>query len=169
MTMNVVSIRTRLRRRFFNAVLGLMATLIAPLSSSQSLHDIVLDVHKSETCGCCVGWQDHMKSHGIESITHHPVDLNGVKSDLGVLPKWQSCHTGVSKEGYVFEGHIPARYIAQFLENPPAGALGLAVPGMPMGSPGMDFGDQFNAYEVLLINKDGSSSVYAKVESKADQ
>ena len=86
-----------------------------------------------------------------------------------MLPKWQSCHTAVTKGGYVFEGHIPAKYIEQFLASPPEGALGLAVPGMPLGSPGMEMGGRFTPYDIVLMNKDGSSSVFAHVPSAAAQ
>ncbi|WP_369802079.1 DUF411 domain-containing protein [Microbulbifer sp. Q7] len=76
----------------------------------------------------------------------------------------QSCHTSVSADGYVFEGHIPAKLIRQFLRNPPAGARGLAVPAMPLGSPGMEVGDRFTPYKVLQLNRDGSTSVYANID-----
>ena len=83
--------------------------------------------------------------------------------------RYGSCHTGVSKDGFVFEGHVPARYIIQFLNNPPADARGLTVPAMPLGSPGMEYNDQFAPYEVLLLKKDGSVEVYAAVESYEQQ
>ena len=157
---------TRLTARLFA---GVVLLLSANSGLSQSLADATLNVFKDENCGCCVGWIDHMQEAGFASKINHPRDLNGVKEDLGVLPKWQSCHTAVTKAGYVFEGHIPAKYIEQFLANPPAGALGLAVPGMPLGSPGMEMGGRFNPYDIVLMNKDGSSSVFAHVASAAAQ
>lgn len=138
-------------------------------AAGQSLDDITLNVYKEETCGCCVGWIAHMDERGFESTVFHPTDLNKVKEELGVLRKWQSCHTAVSKEGYLFEGHIPAKYISQFLAAPPADALGLAVPGMPMGSPGMEIGDRFDSYDVILMKKDGTSEVYATVKTQKEQ
>ncbi|PCJ24671.1 MAG: metal-binding protein [SAR86 cluster bacterium] len=140
-----------------------------PQSSAQSINDITLNVYKEVTCGCCVGWIAHMDDNGFASKVIHPKDIYSVKEDLGILPKWQSCHTAVSPEGYLFEGHVPARYVTQFLQAPPADALGLAAPGMPMGSPGMEIGDQFTPYDVILMMKDGSSKVYASIKSKADQ
>ncbi len=83
--------------------------------------------------------------------------------------RYGSCHTAVTENGYVFEGHVPARYIAQFLNDPPAGAVGLSVPAMPVGSPGMEYKDEFMPYQVLLVNKDGSVEVYASVESYQQQ
>ena len=145
---------------------GLSATEYA---HAQSIDDITLNVYKEETCGCCVGWIAHMDEHGINSTVFHPTNIYTVKEELGVLPKWQSCHTGVSKEGYLFEGHIPAKYISQFLASPPANALGLAVPGMPMGSPGMEIGNRFNSYDVILMKKDGTSEVYATVKTQTEQ
>ncbi len=138
-------------------------------ASAQSLDDITLNVYKEETCGCCAGWIAHMDVRGFESTVFHPTDIYAVKEELGVLRKWQSCHTAVSKEGYLFEGHIPAKYITQFLAAPPANALGLAVPGMPMGSPGMEIGDRFDSYDVILMMKDGTSRVYATVKTTAEQ
>lgn len=147
----------------------LVINLTPSQSLAQSIDDITLNVYKEETCGCCVGWIAYLDERGYESTEFHPRDLNAIKEELAVLPKWQSCHTAVSKEGYLFEGHIPAKYISQFLASPPKKALGLAVPGMPMGSPGMEIGDRFNAYNVILMKKDGSSEVYAHIKSKADQ
>ena len=128
-----------------------------------------LDVYKSPTCGCCTKWMDHLAEYGFTSTGRDTAELGRIKLELGVPTRYGSCHTAVSKDGYVFEGHVPARYITQFLDNPPADALGLSVPAMPVGSPGMEYQDQFMPYEVLLLNKDGSIAVYAAVESYAQQ
>ncbi len=168
--MQTVSTKTLLNRNglvfatLVSAALGLLSWGV----SAQSIDDVVLNVYKSETCGCCVGWIEHMDQHGFESVVFHPRDLNGMKEDLGIKREWQSCHTAVTKEGFVFEGHIPAKYIAQFLASPPENALGLAAPGMPMGSPGMEMGGRFMAYDILLMKKDGNSEVYVSIKS-ADQ
>lgn len=138
-------------------------------ASAQSLGDITLNVNKETTCGCCNGWVDHVNERGFASIINHPENIAAVKEELGVLLKWQSCHTAVSDDGFLFEGHVPAKYITQFLAAPPSDALGLAAPGMPMGSPGMDFGDAFTPYDIILMMKDGSSKVFAKIASKAEQ
>ena len=92
-------------------------------------------------------------------------DLAVFKERYGVPSNMRSCHTAVTSDGYVFEGHVPAKYIAQFLANPPSEAIGLAVPGMPMGSPGMEYQNKFSPYQVMQINKDGSTAVYAEVDS----
>ena len=125
-------------------------------------------VYKSPTCGCCGEWVEHLQNKGFTAAVHHPDDLDGVKRERGIEQQYQSCHTAVSEQGYVFEGHIPARDIRAFLKNPPQDAIGLAVPGMPVGSPGMEVGDRFTPYDVLLLKEDGSSEVFRHVAS-ADQ
>lgn len=169
MNRDIFSTRLGFRRRFFTSLLGFLACAMAPLGNAQSIDDVTLDVYKSETCGCCEGWIDHMTANGYESTIFHPRDLNAVKAELGLKPEWQSCHTAVTEQGYLFEGHIPEKFVAQFLANPPANALGLAVPGMPIGGPGMEMGDRFTPYDILLLFKDGSSKVFAKIESPDQQ
>ncbi|MFT5161543.1 MAG: hypothetical protein ACI9FJ_000108 [Alteromonadaceae bacterium] len=128
-----------------------------------------LIVYKSETCGCCKKWVEHLNENGFVATPHNSVDLSTLKTDKGIAPRYQSCHTGVSADGYVFEGHIPAKYIKQFLQNPPADALGLSVPAMPVGSPGMEVGDKFMPYNVLLLKSDGSVQTYAKIKTAQQQ
>lgn len=123
----------------------------------------VLEVYKSPTCDCCGRWMAHVEGGDFETIARHPDDLNAVKDRFGIATPHRSCHTAVSESGYVFEGHVPVRHIRDFLADPPEGALGLSVPAMPLGSPGMEVGDRFTPYRVLLLGRDGSSSVYATV------
>jgi hypothetical protein len=160
---------TLLLRYFLAACLTWFGVLLSPMLSAQSINDVVLNVYKSESCGCCVGWIEHMEEHSYHATVFHPADLDAVKQDLGVKPQWASCHTAVTKEGYVFEGHIPAKFIDQFLASPPAGALGLTVPGMPIGGPGMEMGNRFTPYDILVMNKDGTSALFASIKSAADQ
>ena len=135
-------------------------------SNSITSEIVSLDVYKSRTCGCCKKWISHIEDFGFESEVHHPADLNKIKADKGIAPRYQSCHTAVSSDGYVFEGHIPGHIIQQFLADPPKDAIGLAVPGMPVGSPGMEVGDRRDEYDVLLLSKDGSHRVYEHVNGK---
>ena len=151
------------------AIRVLLCSGMIGFAAAESDAAVYLDVYKSPTCGCCTKWMDHLAENGFISTGHHPDDLSDLKRELGVPVRYGSCHTGVSKNGYVFEGHVPARYIAQFLDDPPADALGLAVPAMPVGSPGMEYRDQFMAYDVLLLKRDGSVEVYASVESYEQQ
>lgn len=120
-------------------------------------------VYKSPTCGCCGAWVEHIEAAGFKARVEEPESLSKLKKDLGLKPQYQACHTGAFK-GYVFEGHVPASIIKHFLSQSPE-ALGLSVPGMPMGSPGMDNGRPFQDYEVLLLNKDGGSQPYAIVSN----
>ncbi len=129
-------------------------------SSLESLRPIT--VYKSPTCGCCEAWVNHLKSADFSVRIKHPENLDNLKKTLGISPPHQACHTGV-KSGYYFEGHIPADVIRHFLEESPDDVAGLAVPGMPMGSPGMDVSGRYQPYEVLKINKDGRSTPYARV------
>lgn len=128
-----------------------------------------LVVHKSPTCGCCLGWMEHMHDNGFSTTGHHPKQLTQLKLNKGIELRYQSCHTAVSHQGFVFEGHVPAKFVKQFLANVPEQALGLSVPGMPVGSPGMEVGDKFMPYRVLLLKQDGNHEVFAQVNTAADQ
>tara|TARA_B110000259_G_scaffold41375_1_gene47575 strand:- start:738 stop:1244 length:507 start_codon:yes stop_codon:yes gene_type:complete len=123
----------------------------------------LLDTYKSANCGCCQKWIDHAEHAGFKINAHNTNSLNQTKADYGILPQYQSCHTSVSKDGFIFEGHIPASLIKRFLANPPTDAIGLAAPGMPMGSPGMEMGNTRDDYVVLLLNSDGSSIIYEQI------
>jgi hypothetical protein len=151
------------------AALALWCGMTSFAAADRSAAAVHLDVYKSPSCGCCVKWMDHLAENGMTSTSHHPEKLGEFKRELGVPVRYGSCHTGVSEAGFLFEGHVPARYIRQFLDNPPEDALGLTVPAMPVGSPGMEYRDQFMAYDVLLLKKDGSVEVYASVESYEQQ
>ncbi|NOI28930.1 DUF411 domain-containing protein [Vibrio coralliilyticus] len=124
-------------------------------------HVLAADVlnHKSPYCGCCTEWTKHMQEAGftVEEKLHD--DMNPIKQKLGIKPQLASCHTA-EINGFVFEGHVPAQDIKAFLENPPKNAKGLAVPGMPMGSPGMEYGNQKDAYSVYAFNEQGQVFEY---------
>ena len=104
-----------------------------------------------------------MKNEGSVINAEDHYDLEKIKKFYGITPAYRSCHTAVSSSGYVFEGHIPSRYIEKFLEEKIPNAVGLSVPGMPLGSPGMEFGDRKITYDVLILFKDRSSKVFATV------
>lgn len=127
---------------------------------------ISLDVYKSRTCGCCEKWIEHLEDKGFNTAVHHPADLNKLKLAKGIKPRYQSCHTAVSKDGFIIEGHVPADIIQKFLAERPLGAIGLAVPGMPLGSPGMEVGKRRDDYSVLQLNKDGSAEIYEFITSR---
>ncbi|EKO3407860.1 DUF411 domain-containing protein [Vibrio fluvialis] len=137
--------------------------LLAVLSSQAFATDVIN--HKSPYCGCCGEWSKHMQEQGftVKEVLHK--DMNGIKQKLGITPELASCHTA-EIDGYVFEGHIPAEDIKAFLANPPKNAVGLAVPGMPMGSPGMEYGDQKDAYVVYTFNEKGQVFKYRQYQGK---
>ena len=119
-------------------------------------------VHMTPTCGCCGDWVDHMEEHGFEVEVEYSDDLRDVKMDNGVSPDLASCHTAMVG-GYVVEGHVPAEDVIRFLEvasQETPDALGLAVPGMPIGSPGME-GAYEEDYDVLAFDGTGGTEVFA--------
>lgn len=140
--------------------------VIGAAISPSTAHATELTVYKTPTCGCCQKWVDHVNGGGFSSNVVELEDLTKIKAKYQVSGRFRSCHTGVvvtEQANYVFEGHVPAEQITRFLDNPPEGALGLSVPGMPIGSPGMEVGDRKDYYQVLLLNTDGSSEVFAHV------
>ncbi|NRA54291.1 MAG: DUF411 domain-containing protein [Gammaproteobacteria bacterium] len=151
----------------YSAVAGSSNQQVSEVIATDSI--IPVTVYKDPNCGCCTGWIEHIDKHGFKSTVVHPQDLYAFKESLSVGTNLRSCHTAVTDNGFVFEGHVPAKYIKQFLNNPPSNALGLTVPGMVVGSPGMEVGDKFRAYQVLVLNRDGSSSVYAEISSYNQQ
>ena len=134
-------------------------------STVHSAETVTLDVYKSQSCGCCNKWIKHIEGVGLEATAHHPANLNAIKANHHIAPRYRSCHTAVSKEGYVFEGHIPGLIVQRFLAKPPPNSIGLAVPGMPLGSPGMEMGDRKDDYDVLSLTKDGNAAVYEHISA----
>ena len=115
----------------------------------------------SPYCGCCKEWVTHMKDNGFELENVYQENLTPTKIKLGVLPQYASCHTA-QIEDYTFEGHIPAADIKRFLAKKPTRMKGLAVGGMPMGSPGMEYGDQKDSYSVVAFDDKGRTMVWAR-------
>ena len=119
-----------------------------------------IEVTKTPTCGCCGLWVDHLRAAGFEVRVTDVADLTPVARRLGVPDDLRSCHTG-AVAGYALEGHVPAADIRRLLAERPAEAAGLAVPGMPMGSPGMDQSGHREPYATLLFTRDGRRRVFA--------
>ena len=151
--------------KFFNLIFIIFSVSISSLEQgySSSQNKFSLLVHKTPTCGCCKKWVKHLEANNFSTMIKDHQNLQKVKEQHSIKPKYQSCHTAVSQDGYVFEGHIPSKFIKQFLANPEADAIGLTVPGMPLGSPGMEVEGRFTPYDVLVLYKDGSTKVYAEV------
>ena len=108
-------------------------------------------------------WMKHVEENGFTAYGQDHQNLMKIKEKYNIEPKYRSCHTAVSSDGFIFEGHIPSKYIKQFLSEDHPEAIGLSVPGMPLGSPGMEVEDRFMPYDVLILFKDGTSKVYAEV------
>ncbi|MEZ9233302.1 DUF411 domain-containing protein [Vibrio amylolyticus] len=142
-------------------------TLAIVLASSFSANVLAADVinHKSPYCGCCGDWTKHMIEAGYTVKEELHKNMNPIKERFGITPELASCHTA-EIDGYVFEGHIPAEDITAFLENPPKNAKGLAVPGMPLGSPGMVYGEERDEYSVYAFNEKGQVFEYRHYEGK---
>jgi hypothetical protein len=121
---------------------------------------IPMTVYLSPTCGCCSGWVEHLQGQGFEVSLEYHADLVPVKEGFAIPAALQSCHTGVVN-GYAVEGHVPGDVIRQFLAEAPA-VRGLAVPGMPVGSPGMEMGDRVDPYDVLTFTSSGETAVYSR-------
>ncbi len=119
-----------------------------------------MTVYKNVGCGCCDLWVEHMQQAGFTAEVHESSNMGPIKERLGVPFGMGSCHTG-EVGGYFVEGHVPAREVLRLLSERPD-AKGLTVPGMPIGSPGMEVQDRIEPYEVLLVAQDGSTSIYAQ-------
>lgn len=147
------------KRRFIRACAA-ASTLAAFGASALAQADapIALNVWKSPSCGCCADWVKHLKHNGFK-VTVHDTGNTAARARLGIPASFGSCHTG-SVAGYAIEGHVPAREIHKLLAQRPT-AVGLAVPQMPAGSPGMEQGDSRDPYDVLLVTRDGRASVFA--------
>jgi hypothetical protein len=137
--------------RFAVAALGLAV-------GAQAAQQIT--VYKTPSCDCCTKWMTHLEDNGYQVTGKDMADLHFVKSMSGVRPQYASCHTAVI-DGYVVEGHVPADDIQRLLAERPD-VIGIAVPGMPIGSPGMEQGDQRDDYAVVTLEKDGTSKVFSE-------
>jgi hypothetical protein len=144
-------------RAFALASVATLASAYAPPSSF--LPPASVTVFKDPNCGCCKVWVDHLRAHGFAVTTKDTSDINGPKRTARVPERLYSCHTAFVG-GYVVEGHIPAADIQRLLAEKPKIA-GIAVPGMPAGSPGMEMGNRKDKYDVIAFTRDGTTRVFA--------
>ncbi|MGZ5918067.1 MAG: DUF411 domain-containing protein [Methyloceanibacter sp.] len=145
---------------------SLLALCLALLCASPALaaSDVAapaVEVWKSATCQCCGNWVKHLEANGFAVTVNatEPTALQRLKAEAGIPAKLASCHTA-KIGGYVIEGHVPATDIKRLVAEKPE-AIGLTVPGMPQGSPGMEQGGTFEPYDVLLVKKDGTTEIFA--------
>jgi hypothetical protein len=147
------------RRAFAFGVLPLLASAGRAFAQGQQP---TIDVRKDAACGCCSKWVDHLRSHGfVVRATNMEIDtLNELKTTRGIPPRVRSCHTALVGS-YVVEGHVPAADVKRLLKERPS-IVGIAVAGMPAGSPGMEVpGGHVQPYDVLAFARDGSTRVFA--------
>lgn len=143
--------------RFIGSAMLALAVVTGTLMAAQK--PLPVQVYKSATCGCCSVWVEHLRRNGFAPTSTNVTDLDAVKTKHGVPVRGQSCHTALVG-GYVIEGHVPAAEIHRLLKETPAGVVGLAVPGMPIGSPGME-GPNASPYNVLAFDKQGRTTVFS--------
>lgn len=132
----------------------LAALLLSNLSFAAE--PLTIDVHRDANCGCCKAWISHLQDNGFTVNDHVEADMRAVKQRLGVPPRLASCHTGVINGQFV-EGHVPAADILKLRQKPDL--MGAAVPGMPAGSPGMEYGNVRDAYQVIGLDRQGAERV----------
>ena len=123
-----------------------------------------MTVYRSPTCGCCGAWVDHAKKHGFKIEDIQTENMEGIKQQHNVPAELASCHTTII-DGYVMEGHIPADDIKRFLSEKPENAIGLTVPAMPIGTPGMEAKDIKQPFQVLAFDSNGETTVYKEYQS----
>nr|WP_244618408.1 DUF411 domain-containing protein [Rhodoferax sediminis] len=137
-----------------NSIVWLPLLQALPAVAAVDIH-----VYKTPDCGCCAGWVDHLKAEGFSVTVTEVADTSLTRKRLGMPERFGSCHTALV-EGYVLEGHVPAAEVGKLLASRPK-AIGLAVPGMPAGSPGMEMGARRDQYKVLLVDRNGHDTVFA--------
>jgi hypothetical protein len=142
------------------AILASLVSASGPASNERSPSATNVMVFKDPNCGCCREWVEHLRKHAFSVTVRDTSDVSGAKRTGRVPESLYSCHTGFVN-GYVIEGHAPAGDIQRLLKEKPKVA-GIAVPGMPVGSPGMEIGDRKDRYEVIAFKRDGSTQVFAR-------
>jgi len=136
---------------------ALAALPVLPALSARAA--TAIRVYKNASCDCCTGWVKHLSSAGFAVSVTTTDDTIAIRKKVGIPDAFGACHTA-TVEGYAIEGHVPAAEIRRLLALKPQ-AIGLAVPSMPVGSPGMEFGDRKDPYKVLLIDRQGRDTVFA--------
>ena len=153
--------RAWIARLATTALGGAALTALVPRVVTGAPKPTAITVYKDPSCGCCTKWVDHLRANGFAPDVHDRSDMDALKDSLGVPAKLRSCHTAVV-EKYVVEGHVPAADVKRLLASKPAKTVGVAVPGMPAGSPGMEMGTRVDRYEVVAFAPGGATRVFAR-------
>ena len=141
-------------------MIGLVLAAVPAAACSKPAKAAEINVYKSPYCGCCGAWVDNLKASGLSVVVHDMEDVTPIARNAGVPDKARSCHTAIV-DGYFVEGHVPPTDIRKLLRERPK-ARGIAVPGMPIGSPGMEQGDRKDAYVTLIVDRSGAARVFAR-------
>ena len=143
----------------FTAIVMAGALSLGALVAAQRAAGPTVEVFKSPTCGCCANWVKHIEANGFATKVTNIEDMAQVKAKYGIPGRLHSCHTAVVN-GYVLEGHVPAADVQRLIKERPA-VVGVAVPGMPIGSPGMEQGSMVQPYNVVTFDKQGQTTVFS--------
>ena len=153
--------RAWIARMATTALGGAALTALMPRVVAGAPKPTAITVYKDPSCGCCTKWVDHLRANGFAPEVHDRSDMDALKDSLGVPAKLRSCHTAIV-EKYVVEGHVPAADVKRLLATKPARTVGVAVPGMPAGSPGMEVGTRVDRYDVVAFAPGGATRVFAR-------
>ncbi|GGH92237.1 DUF411 domain-containing protein [Pseudomonas sp. NY15364] len=134
-------------------------TALFSITAVQAAESMTIDVHRDANCGCCKKWISHLEANGFTVVDHVESDMASVKQKLGVAPRLASCHTAVI-DGKFVEGHVPAAQVVELSKR--NDLVGIAVPGMPAGSPGMEVGSVQHAYQVIGLTNAGTDQIVAE-------
>ncbi len=149
---------------FLISIMLLFSFTVSSEQVERGSENLEIVVYRSPTCGCCGKWVKHLQDNqfNIEDIVTD--DMSSIKEKLGVPGNLASCHTAIV-DGYVIEGHVPARDIKRLLKIKPK-VVGLSVPGMPAGTPGMEMGGRKDPYQVISFDKEGNYQVFSSYEAE---
>ena len=152
------------RRSWISRTAGMLVgacTLTAVLSVRAAAEKpSTITVYKDPSCGCCTKWVAHLQANGFSTRVQDRPDMDALKDSLAVPSALRSCHTAVAGR-YVIEGHVPASDVVHLLASAPAGVVGIAVPGMPTGAPGMEMGARVDRYDVIAFTANGTTHAFA--------
>jgi hypothetical protein len=161
MSFSPLTRRAWIARMATTALGGSALLALLPRIAAAGRKPTSITVYKDPSCGCCTKWVDHLRANGFAPEVHDRSDMQALKDSLGVPAALRSCHTAVVGT-YVIEGHVPATDVTRLLATKPAKTVGVAVPGMPAGSPGMEMGSRIDRYEVIAFAPGGATRIFAR-------